>query len=123
LTFLKAPLAFISTPLGRYRVLAYIVGVGLATLVFVGMPLQYWAHSPAVAKYVGTAHGLLYIVYLLACIDLGARYRFGWKRLLALVSAGFVPFVSFVAERKTTAFVRSRDRASAERATVATRTG
>jgi integral membrane protein len=96
----------LKSPLDRYRLLAYIVGVGLVTLVFVGVPLKYWAHSPGVAKYVGMAHGFLYIVYLLTCLELGLRYRFSPLRLLALASAGFVPFVSFVAERKTTAYVR-----------------
>jgi integral membrane protein len=101
----------LKSPLDRYRLLAYIVGVGLVTLVFVGVPLKYWAHSPGVAKYVGTAHGFLYIVYLLTCFELGIR-------LLALASAGFVPFVSFIAERKTTAYVRSRDGALPERTDV-----
>jgi integral membrane protein len=108
----------LKSPLDRYRLLAYIVGVGLVTLVFIGVPLKYWAHSPGVAKYVGTAHGFLYIVYLLTCLELGIRYRFGPLRLLALASAGFVPFVSFIAERKTTAYVRSRDGALPERTDV-----
>jgi integral membrane protein len=98
----------LKSPLDRYRVLAYIVGVGLVTLVFVGVPLKYWAHSPDVAKYVGTAHGFLYIVYLVTCLDIGLRYRLHPLRLLALASAGFVPFVSFIAERNTTAYIRSR---------------
>lgn len=96
----------LKSPLDRYRLLAYIVGVGLVTLVFVGMPLKYWAHSPGVAKYVGTVHGFLYIVYLVACLELALRYRLRAPRLLALVCAGFVPFLSFVAERNTTAYVR-----------------
>lgn len=98
----------LKSPLDRYRLLAYIVGIGLITLVFVGVPLKYWAHSPGVAKYVGTAHGFLYIVYLVTCLDIGLRYRLHPLRLLALASAGFVPFVSFIAERNTTAYIRRR---------------
>jgi integral membrane protein len=59
-------------------------------------------------------HGFLYLVYLIACLDLGLRYRFKPLRFLALASAGFVPFVSFIAERKTTAYVRERSAESAE---------
>lgn len=106
--------SILKSPLGRYRVLAYVVGAGLVILVFVGVPLKYWAHSPGVAKYVGMFHGFLYLVYLVACLDLALRYRFKPLRLLALASAGFVPFVSFIAERKTTAYVRKRDAHSAE---------
>lgn len=96
------------SPLDRYRLLAYVVGTGLVILVFVGVPLKYWAHSPDVAKYVGTAHGFLYIVYLVTVLELGLRYRLKPLRLLALASAGFVPFVSFIAEHYTTAYVRAR---------------
>jgi len=102
------------TPLDRYRLMAYVVGVGLVILVFVGVPLKYWAHSPGVAKVVGTAHGFLYIVYLVTCLELALRYRLGIPRMLALVGAGFVPFLSFVAERNTTAHLRAaaRDQAT-----------
>ncbi len=48
----------------RYRVLAYVVGVGLIVLVFVGVPLQFGAGLPQVAEIVGPIHGTLYIVYL-----------------------------------------------------------
>jgi integral membrane protein len=95
------------TPLDRYRVMAYIVGVGLVMLVFVGVPLKYWAHSPGVAKVVGTAHGFLYIVYLVTCLELALRYRLGIPRMAGLICAGFVPFLAFVVERNTTAHLRA----------------
>ena len=95
------------TPLDRYRVMAYIVGVGLVILVFVGVPLKYWAHSPGVAKVVGTAHGFLYIVYLVTCLELALRYRLGIPRMAGLICAGFVPFLAFIVERNTTAHLRA----------------
>jgi integral membrane protein len=78
--------------------MAYTVGVGLIILVFVGVPLQYAAHSPGVVKVVGPIHGALYIVYLLAALDLARRARFGLLQLVAMVAAGFVPFVAFIVE-------------------------
>jgi integral membrane protein len=97
----------LKTPLDRYRLMATVVGVGLVILVFVGVPLKYWAHSPGVAKVVGTAHGFLYIVYLVTCLELALRYRLKIPRMAALIGAGFVPFLAFVAERNTTRYVRS----------------
>ena len=84
----------------RYRIMAYTVGVGLMILVFIGVPLQYAAHSPGVVKVVGPIHGALYIVYLLAALDLARRARFGLLQLVAMVAAGFVPFVAFLVERQ-----------------------
>ena len=84
----------------RYRIMAYTVGIGLIILVCVGVPLQYAAHSPGVVKVVGPIHGAFYIVYLLAALDLARRARFGLLQLVAMVAAGFVPFVAFIVERQ-----------------------
>ena len=48
----------------RYRIMAYITGVVLIILCFVGIPLQVFAHNDFVVNYVGTMHGILYIIYL-----------------------------------------------------------
>jgi len=84
----------------RYRIMAFIVGVGLLILVFVGVPLQYAANEPAVAAIVGPIHGFLYIVYLVAAVDLALRARFSIWQLAAMVGAGFVPFLAFVVEHR-----------------------
>jgi len=84
----------------RYKVMAYIVGVGLLILVFVGVPLQYAATVPQVAEIVGPIHGFLYIVYLVAALDLARRARFTLLQMAAMVGAGFVPFLAFVIEHR-----------------------
>ncbi|HEY1734635.1 MAG TPA: DUF3817 domain-containing protein, partial [Acidimicrobiales bacterium] len=84
----------------RYRIMAYIVGVGLLILVFVGVPLQYAATIPQVAQIVGPIHGFLYIVYLLASVDLARRARFTLLQMAAMVGAGFLPFLAFVIEHR-----------------------
>lgn len=86
----------------RYRVMAYVVGVGLATLVFVGVPLQYGAGIPQVDEIVGPIHGFLYIVYLLAAVDLARRARFTLLQMAAMIGAGFVPLLAFVIEHRVT---------------------
>lgn len=85
--------------LSRYRLMAYLVGVGLLVLVLVGMPLQYGAHYAGVVAVVGPLHGGLYIVYLLAGTDLARRSRLTLVQLLLVIVAGFVPGVAFVVER------------------------
>jgi integral membrane protein len=98
----------LSGALTRYRVMAYIVGVGLAVLVFVGVPLQLWASYDGVAVVVGIAHGYLYIVYLLTALDLTRRGRLGLKWLLAMVAAGLLPGLAFVVEHYVTRRIRAR---------------
>ncbi|WP_239333397.1 DUF3817 domain-containing protein [Frankia sp. CiP3] len=86
----------------RFRVLAYVVGVGLITLVLIGVPLKYLAGTPVVAETVGPLHGFLFMIYLALTVDLASRCRFRPVHTLAIMIAGTVPFLSFVAERKVT---------------------
>lgn len=95
-----------SAALTRYRVAAYVVGVVLIVLVLVAMPLKYLADDPTLVHYVGQAHGFLYLAYLVLAFDLGLRATWSWTRLAMVLLAGTVPFLSFVVERKVTAWVR-----------------
>jgi integral membrane protein len=93
--------------LARYRVMAYIVGVMLLLLVAVAMPLKYFADMPGPVTVIGTAHGFLYAVYLLAAFDLALRARWTALGTVLVLLAGTVPFFSFVAERKVTRATRA----------------
>ena len=86
----------------RYRVMAWVVGVGLLILVLVGVPLEHLAGQPAVVAVVGPAHGFLYIVYLLFALDLAVRSRWRLSQTALVLLAGTVPFLSFVVERRVT---------------------
>ena len=92
-----------------YRVLAYVVGVGLIVLVLVGVPLKYLADSPGVVAVVGPLHGFLYMVYLVATVNLAFRARWSPVKTVLIMLAGTIPFVSFVAERKVTADEAARE--------------
>ena len=92
----------------RYRVVAWIVSVLLIVLVCIGIPLNHAGHHPFVSKWVGLAHGVIfYPLYLILTLDLARRVKMPPLRLLLTMVAGTVPFVSFVAERQTTAWVRA----------------
>ena len=88
--------------LTRYRVIAYVVGVVLILLVVIGMPLKYLGDEAVVVETVGPAHGFLYMVYLVAVFDLGRRAGWSLARMVLVMLAGTVPFVSFYAERVVT---------------------
>lgn len=96
----------------RYRVMAYLVGIGLLVLTLVGMPLQFAAGRPQVVAVVGPIHGFLYIIYLVTAADLARRARFGIWRLVAMVAAGLLPFVAFVVEHRITSSLRTEASAS-----------
>jgi integral membrane protein len=88
----------------RYRIMAYITGVVLIILCFVGIPLQVFAHDNFVVNYVGTTHGILYIIYL------GTAYwmtrlvgmKLASPQTVLVLLAGTIPVLTFVVERWVT---------------------
>lgn len=92
----------------RYRVMAYVVGVALATLVFVALPLKYWAGVDSwIIAAAWTAHGWLFILYIVTVLDLALRQRWGPGKIVITVLGGVVPFLSFVMERRVTRETRA----------------
>ena len=92
----------------RYRIMAFVTGTMLLLLVFVAMPLKYLADTPGPVAVIGTAHGFLFMGYLLTALDLGIRMRWPLLRLGLIMIAGTIPFLSFVAERSVTREARAR---------------
>ncbi|MQA78119.1 MAG: DUF3817 domain-containing protein [Streptosporangiales bacterium] len=90
----------------RYRVMAYVTGVLLITLVFVAMPLDRIWHIPEPVAVIGQVHGYLYMVYLVAAADLARRVRLSFTRMVAMFLAGVVPTVAFFCERRVTRWVK-----------------
>ena len=82
----------------RYRVMAYVTGVVLIVLCFVGIPLQVAGH-PAVANDVGVVHGILYIIYLAVAYLLARRLRLPTGPTVLVLLAGTIPVLTFVVER------------------------
>jgi integral membrane protein len=84
-----------------YRVMAYVTGVVLMVLCFIGIPLQVFAHNLVVVKYVGTAHGILYIIYVLVAFAMtrAVRIPIASPRTVIVLLAGTIPVLTFVVER------------------------
>ena len=85
----------------RYRVMAYVTGVVLIVLCFVGIPLQIAGH-PTVANDVGVVHGILYIIYLVCAWILARMLRLGIKPTVIMLLAGTIPIMTFIVERWVT---------------------
>ena len=86
--------------LTRYRIIAWVVGVGLLALVLVGMPLKYIGGNDTVVAIIGPIHGFLFMIYLVLTFDLARRANWPFLRMILVMAAGTIPFLSFWAERK-----------------------
>ena len=87
--------------LARFRVMAYVVGVGLLTLC-AAMVMNYVFDEPQYSAVVGPVHGFLYIVYLVVIVDLALKARWSLKGTILVMLSGVVPIGSFFAERAVT---------------------
>lgn len=85
----------------RYRVMAYVTGVVLVVLCFVGIPLQVAGH-PTVANNVGVVHGILYIIYLVFAWILSRKLALATKPTVIMLLAGTIPIMTFIVERWVT---------------------
>jgi integral membrane protein len=88
----------------RYRIMAYVTGVVLMFLVFVGIPLQIFAHNNVVVNDVGTTHGILYMIYIVVAFLMTRRVqmKLASPSTLIVLLAGTIPVLTFVVERWVT---------------------
>ena len=89
-----------------FKVMAIVVGVGLLVLV-AEMVLRYGFDNHALDWW-PQPHGFIYIVYLAATANLG--FKVGWSlgRMVLVMLAGVVPFLSFWAEQKVAGETEAR---------------
>lgn len=104
-----------------YRVLAFVVGVLLSVMAFVGMPLKYLLTEGTsaqrfgedVVSVVGVTHGMLYMVYVVVAFVLAVNMRWDAPFMLLVLAAGVVPLLIFWVERKVEARYAASTRAAA----------
>ena len=84
-----------------YRLMAYLTGTVLMILCFVGIPLQVAAGNLIIVKYVGTAHGFLYIGYIIVAFAMTrlVQMKIASPGTVIVLLAGTVPVLTFVVER------------------------
>lgn len=88
------------TPVGRLRFIGLYEGISYLVLLGIAMPLKYYADWPAAVSIVGSLHGLLFTLFLLAVAHASIARRWSVLRVLGAVIASLVPFGTFVLDRK-----------------------
>lgn len=83
--------------------MAYVTGVVLATSCLLGLSVWPWYVGEGAAGWLWTAHGWLFIVYVVVTFLLALGSRWSVVKTLLVMAAGTIPFMSFVAERRVTA--------------------
>ena len=87
------------TEFGRLRLCGWIEGISYLLLLGVAMPLKYMMDMPMAVRWVGMAHGLLWVLYVGMLFSMYLGHKIFLKHLLGGLFASVMPFGPFVFER------------------------
>ncbi|WP_299185846.1 DUF3817 domain-containing protein [uncultured Psychrobacter sp.] len=77
-------------------VMGYFEGASFLLLLGIAMPLKYMFGIPEAVKYVGMAHGVLFIGYILVLVFAASKIKMPLWALPAGVLGSFLPFGPFI---------------------------
>lgn len=83
-------------PIYRIRIIALIEGISFLLLLGIAMPLKYFAGMPLAVKYVGWAHGGLFIALALVTFYALARRSINFQTTCMVALASILPFGPFL---------------------------
>lgn len=85
--------------LKEFHQIAKIEGLSFLLLLFIAMPIKYVLGNPLPVKYLGWAHGVLFILYLLWMVRSKIEYDWSFKQTFIAFVAALVPFGPFLMKK------------------------
>lgn len=90
----------LKTALGRFRIIAFIEGVSYILLLFIAVPIKRIWGIPEPVKYLGWAHGILFMLFIVALIHVMIVNKWSIiKGGIAFISS-LIPFGTFILDSK-----------------------
>lgn len=84
----------------RFRMIALSEGWSYLFLLGIAMPLKYAADFPLAVKYAGWIHGLLFVLYGFALINVWADKKWKFTKVLLAFICSLIPFGAFWFDRR-----------------------
>ena len=88
------------TPISRLRTVGIYEGISYLLLLGIAMPIKYMLGIPEVVKYVGWAHGVLFVLYVLTLAHVFFAERWSFLKGVLAFALSFVPFGTFWLDKK-----------------------
>ncbi|WP_194775637.1 DUF3817 domain-containing protein [Pararhodonellum marinum] len=86
--------------LARFRGISIAEGISFLVLLFIAMPLKYTMDMPDAVKYVGWAHGILFVLYVYILFPTSKKLSWSFRKTLVGLIAALLPFGPFLFDRK-----------------------
>jgi integral membrane protein len=84
------------TELRQLRLVAFAEGLSFLALLFVAMPLKYVWGIPLAVRIVGSLHGALFLIFLVALFRAASEREWPLRRSFVAFVSSVVPFGTFV---------------------------
>lgn len=82
-----------------FRWIALAEGISFLLLLGIAMPIKYLMNNPAPVRYLGMAHGILFVAFIIFAFEVYGKLnkRFTWFIFACLLSV--IPFGTFYLDR------------------------
>jgi integral membrane protein len=90
----------LQTPQDHLRASGIIEGISFLLLLFIAMPLKYWAGMPEMVRFIGMAHGILFVWYALSLLLVLRIRKITFKQAALAMLASVIPFGTFYTDKK-----------------------
>ncbi|GAB2547807.1 DUF3817 domain-containing protein [Rufibacter soli] len=89
-----------NTPLDKFRTVAVLEGISFLLLLFIAMPLKYMAGIPEPVKYLGWAHGVLFVLFIGLLLQVWVTYKWSFYKVVVAFVASLIPFGTFILDKR-----------------------
>jgi len=86
--------------LRRFMFIALLEGISYLLLLCIAMPLKYYADMPGPVKYIGWAHGVLFVLFCFYLVKVWMGYKWGFWKATGAFIASLLPFGTFVLDKQ-----------------------
>jgi integral membrane protein len=81
------------------RITGIIEGISYLALLLVAMPLKYYADLPQAVRFTGSAHGLLFILFIYSIVYAMRKAGLRTKHAILAMAASLIPFATFYLDK------------------------
>lgn len=83
-----------------FRKIAIAEGISFVVLLFIAMPLKYFAQMPMAVTIMGSIHGILFVAFLVFAREVKIDFKKSWKWIAIAFLASIIPFGTFYMDHK-----------------------
>ncbi|MGL4421534.1 MAG: DUF3817 domain-containing protein [Gemmataceae bacterium] len=87
------------TAVGKVRAVGIAEGTSYLLLMFIAMPLKYFAGRPEAVQVLGSIHGALFVIYAIVTLWAVAQRKLKFKFALLAAAASLIPIGPFLIDK------------------------